>query len=340
MGEMKGSKESYSFWKSAGNTPTHVYGMNEQCSECDNNVALFELDGVSGHYRIIDGDHDFVATLLNEQVEKMNYSLGWTRYLRLENPIFIYIGGEVDEKIHMFRGMTLEEAGVEEEIFDYHLVEKGEEPEPSKEIEKTTVIEEDMELTPYHLITVTGEVDELVYVEAVEDRESIADSSDDLKRYLDMKDYAVGDSDDNVVLKGEEEVTRDMEVVIMKRIVVVIEMDETNKADDVVMKEVAKAINSLTSIEMKSILVDTEVNEKGYVKRIIVILREEEMCEKVINSVNELDKNSACSLGVLCHSVKAYRFEDETVSKGQCNGIDLFVASLMMLITAMVNINK
>lgn len=109
-----------------------------------------------------------------------------------------------------------------------------------------------------------------------------------------------------------------MNIIVMKRNIVVIDMDNTIVASDVNKSEVAIAISNLTGIEASGIIIELEVDENGYVVRVIVVLSDNEECEQVVAAINDLDKGDDCELSILCHSQDARVVVDISLSSRIC----------------------
>jgi len=271
--------------------------LEERCAKCDVNVTTFTLNELDRRYYTKNGTS--VDTLLNLEAAKKGYGLKWDRYLSLKKPFIVKIDNPVNQELEVFGGITLEENDVSEDIFKYHLIVKGSKPSSANEITKFSIVERDMELVPYHLLTIRGEMDGMVYAEPGALR-----NIDELKEYLQSNDYVVGDYDSRVVLDGESPISRDMNIVVMRRNIVVIDIEKT-KPEDVNLTEIALLISDLTGIDVKDILVYDEVDEEGYVIRVIIILEDADQCALVISSVNNLEKGDTCKYGILCRSLGA-----------------------------------
>jgi len=285
-----------------------------------------------GHYHVMDDNGGIVYMMLNEEVKKKGYGVKWDRNLYLGRVVVVRILSPVNVYVRVLSGTTLEECGVPSEVFGFHLMPKGTTPTTASEYVKTTVVEEDVELVPYHKITLNGEVDKTVYVEA--DGIYVLGDNSELKKYFDSKNYVVGDSDKNSMLNEKTIVTGDLNIVVMKQNMVVIDMEEsTVLAVDVDLKEIAESISALTGIDVGSIFVDVEIDDNGYVLRIIVILKDEEMSEEVVASINDLAKDSQCGSGVLCHSSSARIVVGDMSSSFRVFSFEYIVLSLALIIS-------
>jgi len=297
-------------------------------------VTLFKFDTNDRKYHTIDNKKTIVSEILNEESSKKGYEKRWDRKLVLRTPINIHIGGIVNRNIEVFAGLTLDECGVPDDILDYHLVPNGITPTTANEITKDTVIEESVDLTPYYMIKISGEVSQTVYIEADGKQHKVSEN-EELKNYLESKDYTIGDIDTNAILNDKTKVDGDINIVVMKKNTVVIDVEpETVLAVDVNLKEIAESISALTGISVENILIDIEVDENGYVIQIIVIVSDYEMSEEVVSSVNELVKDdSNCQSGVLCHSREARIVVGDISSSSRINAKHLL---LLMVITITV----
>ena len=114
----------------------------------------------------------------------------WDDKLYLIPPVItIHIGSPINKDVKVYNGHPLEECG-ESDIFKYHLIPKGATPSSENEFTRTTIIEEQIELVPYHLIKISGEVNKDAYI-PVDSNHNLGDSASELKEYLESKDYAV-----------------------------------------------------------------------------------------------------------------------------------------------------
>jgi len=134
-----------------------------------------------------------------------------------------------------------------------------------------------------------------------------------LKQYIESKSYAVGDSEHNILIMDNTKVTGDMVIVVMKRNVILIEIDQASVlASELNVSELALTIGNLTGIDASNILIELEVDEQGYVIRVIVMLNDVDECEQVIAAVNDLDECE--STPVLCHSHARLVVDDVSIS--------------------------
>jgi len=315
MGIVKGKSISYSFWKSISSSPA-LYGMNGSCVNCDKSVKLFALNESDGRYRTVNDNSDLVE-LLNEEAEKKGYYMRWDDNLVLYIPVTIHIHIEspIDMDFDGIAGRSLGEFKIPDEVFKYHLFAKGTDPTPSNEMKKTSKIEEDIVLVPYYMMTIKGVIDRIFYVEAVKHGEFVFDNVKALKQYVGTKDYAIGDSEHHSVLSEQSTITGDMEILVMHRNVVLIDVDESTSFDvnDVNKSEIAQTISDLTGISVSEILVDFECDEHGVVNKVIIIMNDIDKCKKTAEAVNEFSNSDCESSNILCHS-RAHVHEDERSS--------------------------
>lgn len=156
MASVIGTKESYSFWTKTMNSATSLYCLNGTCVNCDKIAAPFIMDN-DGKYHTLNGD--LVSALLNEEAEKKGYELRWDSNLMLRTPtINVHIGNPVNQYVKVLNGTALEDSGIPS---IYHYFIEGTEPSVSNEFNKTMTIDDDIDLAPYYLLTVTGEVSTL-----------------------------------------------------------------------------------------------------------------------------------------------------------------------------------
>jgi len=198
-----------------------------------------------------------------------------------------------------FGGKTLGQCGIPDEVFEYHLFNKGTTPSSANEYKKESLIEHDVNLVAYYMITVKGVLTGVYYVEA--ENNKLVDVQA-LKQYLQSKNYAVGDSELNEILSIQSFVTGDMVIVVMKRNSVAIELNSTLSvlASEVNISELSNTISNLTEVDVSDILIELESDEQGYVKKVKVVLNDVDKCNELISAVNTED---LCELSpVLCNS--------------------------------------
>jgi len=267
-----GKSQSYSFWSSATEVPTSLFGLNDKCENCDGNVTLIVQDASDGKYYTVGGDKTPIDSLLNAEADKNGYKKRWSHSLSLESNITIHIGSPLNVALDVLNGTTLEE------------------------------------------ITI-------------------------LKQYLDSpKTYAIGDIRSNAVLTGKSVVTEDMEIIVMDRNGVAIDMEKGKVVvSDVDTTELANSISAISGVDTKDILIDVEV-ENGYVLRVIVILSSSELTQKVIASVNNLVNDEHCNYGILCRSQRAYLLVEDQFLSGSdnlCHSFMIFAFIFMMFMRMM-----
>jgi len=300
MGVIKGKNISYSFWDIKWDTGTSLYSMDDTCVNCSTNVSLFAMNESDGRYHTINNEHEVVDSLLNEEADKNEYYLRWDRNLMLRKPIIIHIhiGNPVNMNVEAFAGMTLEECGIPYDVLKYHMFTTGSNPSTSYEYNRTSAIYDDIDFVPYIMIRMKGEVSGIFYVEATKRGEYLINIVESLKDYIETNDYAVGDSDTNVLLDAKTTVTSDMNVIVMKRNRVEIELNEPVLTSEVNASEIALAISEFTGIATTDILIDLLVNEEGYVIQVSVFLSGSDECENVYDlavTCQELAKRGSVS---------------------------------------------
>jgi len=155
----------------------------------------------------------------------------------------------------------MEETGNTGSVFEYHLIPKGYALSLANEYTKETVVEENVELIPYYMITLRGLVNEVLFVEVDGETHTLSESVPELNQYLQSKDYVVGTTDANIVVNGGESIPNDMDVVVMKRNIVVIEMDGKVSKNEVNVKDLATSISELTGVDASSILIEVEYDD-------------------------------------------------------------------------------
>jgi len=309
MGVVNGKNESYSFWETTWNEATLLYCLNETCVNCSDNVMFFKKNESDGKYQTMNERNDIVYSLLNEEAEKNEYYLRWDRNLTLINPMIIHIDSPVNQDVRVLNGLTMEECGVSSEILKYHLFVKGLDPSTSNEYKKNTIIDFgiDTVLVPYYKITIKGIINGTHFVQPG----TIVGNVESLQQYINSDEYAVGDCDNNMLFLGNQTtIERDTNIIVRKKFVVVIDIDKsTVLASDLNTSEIAAAITDLTRIELTDILIEIELDEQGYVVRLVVMLSDSNECEQVVIAVNELDKGEQCQASVLCRSKSAHTLD-------------------------------
>jgi len=199
---------------------------------------------------------------------------------------------------------TLEGCGIRSDVFKCHLFKKGSDPSTSNEINKTKIIEGDLVLVPYYMVTVSGEIiNGTYYVNAGNQSSAIIGSIPDLVEYFKSQDYVVGDSNTNALVHYYTILTGDMNITVMSRSAVAsIDMDERLSASEVNESEIALAISDLTGVDASEILIELVVNDKGYVIRVIVILPDTESRDQLTDIVDD------------CQNAQAADYESSSLS--------------------------
>jgi len=302
---VNGASESYSFWQSAIEVPTGMYGLSDKCANCDGSVTMFTKDPVDGKYYTIGGSKSLVQSLLNSEAQSNGYALRWDANLYLRRHITIHIGSPLNIDVVVMSGTTLESNDIPADVFKYHLFVDGTTPSKTNEYTKTTIVETEVQLIPYLLVSVGGEVKEDVYVEAGVEH-TVGDSVDKLKQYFDSKDYVVGDVDKNTVLDEKSKITANTRIVVMERHAVELEIEKESvvgaEADP---HDIATKISAMSGVNVETILVEVETDKNGYVVRVLLFLGSSEQCDVVVNAVNNLKKDGTCPYGIICRVVKA-----------------------------------
>jgi len=263
------------------------------------------------------------------------YKLRWDRRLSLKKQVSVKIGAPVSQTIKVFNGTSFEDNDVPEEIFNYHLVVNGSKPSPSNEYTKTTIIDDDVELVPYHFVNISGEKNDSRYVDPGS-TSNLGDESG-LKDYFESDEYVVGDATNHTILDEKSPITGDMNIIVMPRNVVIIEIEKYILRVDVNLTYVAECISKLAGIDINSILIDVEVDEEGYVVRLLIILNDTELCRFVESAVNNLLKDGNCQFGILCRNTGArILVKEQLLSLGYHNNIHngvfiLFIISMMVI---------
>ena len=342
MGVMKSTEKSLLFWENSANT-SFVYGLEGACENCDyNDVTVFKMNSTDERYHSTDGTEEVISEALNREARKNGYTWEWDESLTLRRPIFIHIGGSVGlQNIRVLCGLPLEESGFPAALFEYHLIPEGADLSRSMEYKRTTIPEYEIVLLPYHEVIVTGELSRDVFIPVDNEKHILSESLKDLKKYLNDVAFVVGDSEKNKVLSGEEQISSDMTIVVMRRNIVVIDMKDEVHKDEVNVTEFAESLSQLTGIEAAKMIVELECDEEGFVLRVLVMVPELSHCEKVVESVNGLKKDGQCSFGILCRCGGARLFvEEENLSAGCRCEVERSVNSFVIAILLMMIMSK
>ena len=115
MGFVKGEEDSFSFWKNASEQKS-IYGLDETCTSCSENVTRFKKNDSDGQYHTLDERNEVVSEKLNEEAVKNGYRLRWDKRLMLRVPAKIHLKGLVDKTIEVLVGTTF---GDIRELIDY-----------------------------------------------------------------------------------------------------------------------------------------------------------------------------------------------------------------------------
>jgi len=310
--------------------------MKASCKECED-IILMRKESRDKQYYTVDGA-SLVVRQLNGESHKKKYNLRWDRNLVLRTPVRMYIGSPVNLTLDVLSGLTMEENSIPDEVYKYHLIPSGKAATESNEFKKTTIIGGAVDLIPYHLITVEGEVEKSVYVEADGKQRRVSEVLKELEEYMDSDEYVIGDEETNMVLDEDALVDGNMKVRVMRHYCVVIEMEEGSVlAVEVNVTKLAEDISSVTGIDKKNILITIEVDDEGYVVRVIITLTTTEMGELVVAKVNELVKDDECFSFVLCRSRRAYVLvKTESLSQGKQLEAMLLLEILIIFISAVI----
>jgi len=339
IGKVSGTSESFSFWRSATTTNlTSLYGLEDTCIECDN-MVLIKKNTTDKHYRTMNND-SIVDTLLNEECENKGYVLRWDHELKLRRKTIVHVSSPINLSIVVLNGIPLEESDIPDEILKYHLIPKGMSPTSSNEFKKTDIFEvedDEIDVVPYHLVTIDGVIVENIYLEA-DDVHYLGNISNGLlEQYFYSEDYVVGSSDTNTLLDPDDVVEGDINVVVMKENKVVIEIEEsTVLAGDAVESVIAESLSALTGIDKNSIIVFVEVDSEGYVLKLDVFVKDNESCETVAKAVEDLPKDN-CTYGVVCYRV---RISADDLSYGVRIDIEYSVLLMAIFISIILTMMK
>jgi len=297
MGSVNGKDYAYQFYDLNERT-SNIFGMKDSCVSCDDSVSLIEKNG--DYYHTVK-DNSRVDTLLNNEA-KSKQNFDWDTNLDLVIPdiVFVHIEKPFDLYVFPYAGKTLEdEPEIPAEVFKYHLFAKGSNPSTSEEYTKATTINKNVVLVPYFKVTINGGVSGTYFVEA--NTGNLVENVPSLKEYMGDKRFAVGDSEHHNMLSDQATITCDMDIIVINRNEVWIEVDESVSFDvnDVNRSEIAQTISKMTGIDVSEILVEFEADEHGVAKRVIIILDDLDKCKKAAEAVNNyIDCESS---DILCH---------------------------------------
>jgi len=303
---------------------------------CDGNVTYIVTNETDSRYHTVDDNKYVVDLLLNNEADRDGFRMMWDHDLYLRRPIIIHIGVPVNMRVKMLNGKPLGEVGFPDEVFTYHLVPEGTNPSASKEYRKTTIIneEKDLELVPYYMITISGELTETIYVEA-NGEHNLGESTDQLKQFLDSKKYAIGDIENNTVVDGSSTISGDMNLVIIQRHAVVIELEEDSRVlgVDVNITDIAQSISVVTGVDAKNIFIEVVTDDKGYAVKVIVVLQAEDLSKTVVTQLNDLIKDNQCNFGLICRASQIYfDAEGQSISLEIGNRFDIQLHYLLLLL--------
>ena len=116
---------------------------------------------------------------------------------------------------------------------------------------------------------------------------------DGLKDYIKTNYIAIGDLDTNTLLDEKSVVDEDRRVIIIrKETIIEIELEKHSVlASSVDEAEVALAISKLSGIEKGSIFVEIKVDEEDYILKLIVVLKDADLSQDVIDAIKKCVKN-------------------------------------------------
>jgi len=292
IGNVTGTNESYSFWKTLTGSQEFVFGLNDSCQNCDENITLMAWDRDKKNYYTIDGN-DSVEDILNRKVDDLGYSMRWnfTSWKKVK----IHVGYPVNQDCEVQVGSTLDQCEFldPDTVFKYHLFHEYSTP-PYNEYLRTTVIEDEEEelvLVPWYMIKVTGEVSGEVkgnhYIEA-SSKQTLLGVVSNLDTYLQSTDSVVGNSDINTLIKEDQSVDGDMNVIVMEKHIVLVDVEE-NKVPRISVTEVstAQAVSQLIEVNKSSVLVDINSNNQGFVMRVDVMLPTADLCDSLVGVLRQ-----------------------------------------------------
>ena len=287
---------------SDGGSSLAFYPSGRKAAIIPNNTVVIKSYSLSGYKQVV--IPEFVRDIESHAFTACP-ELSVVRYLGTINP-----GGSVDkvDKSKIFVSSDYE----------------------SKFFCESTIFEKGI---PY-IITVSGLMDKWVFADS-NSTFSLSSLNDLLPYFEDDEKYVVGDSENNNVLTGDVVVTRDMNIVIMEvhSVVVVVEAGLT----EVNLTELAVAVGELCGVDWRNIIAQVETNESGEIISIVLFFELEDSAVAAVEKINDLDKGSSCTSGVLCLSKKAFlRVEVSSIeASSRCSPI-LIIASLMLILMMLI----
>jgi len=172
-----------------------------------------------------------------------------------------------------------------------------------------------------HVVTIGGEVNGVWGVSSGEKLNTLSV----LVGYLDSDVYVVGDIDFNVPVGGDTVVKRDMNLIVMNRNIVIIDID--NDINGASAAEIAAEINEAGLIS-NNVIVNV-VTEGNKVIRIEVFVSNDDSAKDLTTIINDLDKNENCTYSVLCQSKGAHiEVEEQWLESADRN--ELMIKQLMI----------
>ena len=216
----------------------------------------------------------------------------WDNNLKLRTPkkVTVKILSPVNGNWEMLSGSPLETCGIPDDVFNYHLIPKGSNPTTSNEFKRTAIIEDDIELIPYYMITINGELNKIIFIEAAKYNEYNICEDPDLKSFIESNHYSVGNSNTNTLLNCSSEVTGDLIITVMKNeTFIYMEMKSEAKMTE---DELAEAISKMTGINKNDIIVVMDYDDQGYVVSVSVILSDYEQYEQTVDAIMECVKTN------------------------------------------------
>ena len=116
---------------------------------------------------------------------------------------------------------------------------------------------------------------------------------------------------------------------------VVIELEDGVNITEMNSTEILNMLAVETGIDKNELSIGYEVNQEGYVVRVIVYVRDESNAQLIVEAVNRIEGGDNCEYGLLCH-VKTIRVEAEGENLSYSHKNEVLITVLMMMMTMMV----
>jgi len=158
-------------------------------------------------------------------------------------------------------------------------------------------------VTRRHLILSSGLI-EGEWLVADKSKLGGSDGIAELNRYLQASEFVVGDLIKREIVTADTVVVRNMSLVVMNRNAVIIEFDSDTHSVSV--DDIINELTDLTGVDRDDIVVNIVTNDKDEIIRVEVYVDTDKTADDVAHVINDLDKSSNCTAGVMCKSKDAY----------------------------------